>query len=250
MTAFKPHKPLSKAETRRLGDFLASAGNTGNAMTLDAIDGLFACLVCSPEVVAPSQWMPMIWGGQDPEYRNINEAREIMDLLMRKWNRVADTIHAGTYRPLIGVYEASDDDEQNFAINWANGFINGMGLQEHYWWDTEDHELCQMLLPIVMLAKEGKGEPEDLLADDVRDDLIGLLPTVVIDLRQYWLEKVPPGTLHQDGIGGPIPMRSAPAKRKPAPGRNDPCPCGSGKKHKKCCGLPAAANDAGKEKLH
>lgn len=23
---------------------------------------------------------------------------------------------------------------------------------------------------------------------------------------------------------------------KPAPGRNDPCPCGSGKKYKKCCG--------------
>ena len=24
--------------------------------------------------------------------------------------------------------------------------------------------------------------------------------------------------------------------RKPNPGRNDPCPCGSGKKYKKCCG--------------
>ena len=23
---------------------------------------------------------------------------------------------------------------------------------------------------------------------------------------------------------------------KPTVGRNDPCPCGSGKKHKKCCG--------------
>jgi len=22
----------------------------------------------------------------------------------------------------------------------------------------------------------------------------------------------------------------------PQPGRNDPCPCGSGKKYKKCCG--------------
>ncbi|MGN1324764.1 MAG: SEC-C metal-binding domain-containing protein, partial [Candidatus Spyradenecus sp.] len=23
---------------------------------------------------------------------------------------------------------------------------------------------------------------------------------------------------------------------QPRPGRNDPCPCGSGKKYKKCCG--------------
>jgi SEC-C motif-containing protein len=26
---------------------------------------------------------------------------------------------------------------------------------------------------------------------------------------------------------------------KPKPGRNDPCPCGSGKKYKKCCGAAA-----------
>ena len=28
----------------------------------------------------------------------------------------------------------------------------------------------------------------------------------------------------------------APGRSIPAPGRNDPCPCGSGKKYKKCCG--------------
>jgi hypothetical protein len=27
-------------------------------------------------------------------------------------------------------------------------------------------------------------------------------------------------------------------KRRPAPGRNDPCPCGSGQKFKRCCGRP------------
>jgi hypothetical protein len=30
-----------------------------------------------------------------------------------------------------------------------------------------------------------------------------------------------------------------PDARRPAPGRNDPCPCGSGKKYKKCCGAGA-----------
>lgn len=35
------------------------------------------------------------------------------------------------------------------------------------------------------------------------------------------------------GGGGALPFRKA----GPKVGRNDPCPCGSGKKHKKCCGL-------------
>ena len=32
------------------------------------------------------------------------------------------------------------------------------------------------------------------------------------------------------------PLPGAPAAGAPAVGRNDPCPCGSGKKYKKCCG--------------
>jgi SEC-C motif-containing protein len=31
-------------------------------------------------------------------------------------------------------------------------------------------------------------------------------------------------------------VKNAPAKRAEAPGRNDPCSCGSGKKYKRCCG--------------
>jgi uncharacterized protein YecA (UPF0149 family) len=34
----------------------------------------------------------------------------------------------------------------------------------------------------------------------------------------------------------PLPPPVEPIKGGDAPGRNDPCPCGSGKKYKKCCG--------------
>ncbi len=37
--------------------------------------------------------------------------------------------------------------------------------------------------------------------------------------------------------GGIIPEKGEPVRRDtPKVGRNDPCPCGSGKKYKKCCG--------------
>ena len=41
--------------------------------------------------------------------------------------------------------------------------------------------------------------------------------------------QTPPGA-------APAPMGFAPAPARPVVGRNDPCPCGSGKKYKKCCG--------------
>ena len=32
-------------------------------------------------------------------------------------------------------------------------------------------------------------------------------------------------------------VKKEPKKADKKPGRNDPCPCGSGKKYKKCCGI-------------
>jgi hypothetical protein len=43
-----------------------------------------------------------------------------------------------------------------------------------------------------------------------------------------------PTSLEDDWIDEPLPTRT-PAVRDPRVGRNEPCPCGSGKKHKRCC---------------
>jgi uncharacterized protein len=43
----------------------------------------------------------------------------------------------------------------------------------------------------------------------------------VYDLRELWRTLGP---------------RQQTVHKAPTPGRNDPCPCGSGKKYKKCCG--------------
>jgi len=46
----------------------------------------------------------------------------------------------------------------------------------------------------------------------------------VQDLRLYWLEHA---------------AKPETRRVEPTPGRNDPCPCGSGKKFKKCHGAAA-----------
>ncbi len=46
-----------------------------------------------------------------------------------------------------------------------------------------------------------------------------------------------PGDMMPDGPGGLFPEKIRTFRREePRIGRNDPCPCGSGKKYKKCCG--------------
>ncbi len=67
-----------------------------------------------------------------------------------------------------------------------------------------------------------------------------------VDFSAHFIEEGREGVLHEKSefelIDGEWiftkPLREGPAPLRAAPkvGRNDPCPCGSGKKYKKCCG--------------
>ncbi len=55
-------------------------------------------------------------------------------------------------------------------------------------------------------------------------------------LAREYRHKEDRGQLSYSGGGNAEDSRNTPAKAAPRIGRNDPCPCGSGKKYKKCCG--------------
>lgn len=55
------------------------------------------------------------------------------------------------------------------------------------------------------------------------------VPNALADIHAYWLE-------HRSNPPSRSP--SVPVRREHNVGRNAPCPCGSGKKFKKCCGTP------------
>lgn len=59
------------------------------------------------------------------------------------------------------------------------------------------------------------------------------------DMRERARENLPPEVLdEEDEILANTP-KVDPIKAEREPGRNDPCPCGSGRKFKKCCGKEA-----------
>ena len=47
--------------------------------------------------------------------------------------------------------------------------------------------------------------------------------------------------------GGDTSLKKAPVRKTEKVGRNDPCPCGSGKKYKKCCGAAVSTTSEDEE---
>ena len=62
---------------------------------------------------------------------------------------------------------------------------------------------------------------------EIQERAVGLLPAAVIAIDRFWKGR----------RNGALPVtRQAVSGSTAKVGRNDPCPCGSGKKYKRCCG--------------
>jgi preprotein translocase subunit SecA len=87
--------------------------------------------------------------------------------------------------------------------------------------------------PVLEYKKEGYEMFEDLTAA-IQDDTITLLLKAELQRIQPKPQEEQPQNLQTNQPQGPVmrPKKSVPHEV----GRNDPCPCGSGKKYKNCCG--------------
>ena len=93
--------------------------------------------------------------------------------------------------------------------------------------------------PVAMYRLEG-ADMFDQMVDDIKEDTVRQI--LAVAPREAATERVQVAKPTSEGFGG----SSKPIVRKPVTvqkiGRNEPCPCGSGKKYKKCCGANEAAD--------
>jgi preprotein translocase subunit SecA len=90
--------------------------------------------------------------------------------------------------------------------------------------------------PLLVYKKEGYEMFQNLMAR-IEEETLGILFRVQIGEPEKLETLQKPREQKMMFSGGGEPQRPAPAKRSlDKVGRNSPCPCGSGKKYKKCCG--------------
>lgn len=106
-----------------------------------------------------------------------------------------------------------------------------MNMRHDAWSElVNDEKYGGSLIPMMMLYHEHDEDPEvrpDPIAPEKREQVIAFMAAGLMNAYEYF-RKEPEGDLCVDA---PESGRSTPKI-----GRNDPCPCGSGRKYKKCCG--------------
>jgi uncharacterized protein len=209
-------------------------------MMFDCLEGFLTAIVSGPVMIKPSVWMPVVWGSTEldkPIFDTLEQAERITGLIMRHLNGIIWNLEQDpdAFEPEFDTFiNPYSHREYVNGEMWAYGYMNGIDLQRNNWKAFFDEiSSAEVLRPIYLLGADDVTEKEEALTEtpDQREVLSNQIPASVAWIYKFWK-----------------PYRRAVAERTiatsyqrehPKVGRNDPCPCGSGKKFKKCCGEAA-----------
>ena len=245
--ADNPHL-MSDEAFEALEEILTSDVVPEDCMDLEMLDGFLAGVLLSPRVIAVDRWLPGVWSAHEDgvSFGSGSGVQRAIRLVLSYYNEMATTLgldedEEACWEPFC--FAIADGDTLKLGDEWIEGFAQGRrgcGRRTGSRACRKTRSSSAVPLDEVLAPWRPGGGDEDAdenapsLADGDADD----------ETRLGWLAAVGEGVndifAHWRDVGLPAPQPVAielpQAAARGAPGRNDPCPCGSGKKYKKCCG--------------
>jgi len=208
-------------------------------MDFYTFDGFICAVLSGPTTIMPSEWLRWVWdqeqGEKPPEFSSEKQAKRILSLLIGHANVLAFTLIHGPqyYEPLFYSHRI-EGNSVPITDEWCCGYVKGIALDPEGWQPLIDARPDWFEVIHLYGTKEGWERLKKLV--DARRDSVAR--------HQAFVDRIAPAARN---IHAYWPAQRAPweklrqLNKAPAPGRNDACPCSSGKKFKHCHGAPEVA---------
>ena len=234
--------PLTDAEIDELDALLSAFPEDRCPFDVAMLDGFLAGVLLAPEPVLPSAWLPHVFaaGGGEIEWPDTATAQRTLALAMRRHNELAAHIAAREpFEPIV--FEITDADgvpatggKAIAALGFfAGGFAHALdaipSLAAAYDADDEFAAALDGVLRHVPVDPDDT-RPEAVQLQLERRQLDRDVPLAGLDEA---IDELVASVLDAADISRP---RRPAVRTAPKVGRNDPCPCGSGRKYKACHG--------------
>src|SRR5215218_4616013 len=120
---------VSDADLDLLDAYLLSDQSPPECMLLSDLDGFLTGVAIGPEAVMPSEWLPHVWGGEEPVFDDPAQASVILSTIMGRYNAILREIAEGAFGPIF--WEIADGTV--IAADWAEGFLHAVALRADAW---------------------------------------------------------------------------------------------------------------------
>jgi uncharacterized protein len=232
-----------RRHARELNELLMDYPVDSGVMWLSQFDGFVAGLFVCPDMIVPSVWLPVVMGQEEGEFPSFNgsaDGRRLLELLMKHYDVVATDLQKGAYAPIFDYHAESG---KTIWEIWMEGFTQAVALSPESWgkFEEADDELIPSAFTTMMILA-ANADPEWLadkefeeLSEEEENELVQDAPDIITEsvlTLSDWTRRR--DAARANSGGGIVP--NVLAQRAEKVGRNEPCPCGSGKKYKKCCG--------------
>ena len=234
---------MTDEDFEALEEILTSDVVPEDCMDLEMLDGYLAGVLISPRPIAAERWMPGVWSahGDEAGFGSGTGLQRAIRLVKAYHNELLATLgldddDEACWEPFC--FAIADGDGLKLGEAWIDGFAQGLDLWPEGWEEGLDEEAVEAVRETLDEVLTPWGEDDAAKADD--ETRLGWLAAVgeaANDIFSHWRDL---------GLPAAEPLSTAPPRKPgaPTPGRNDPCPCGSGKKYKKCCGAEPGDVDA------
>jgi uncharacterized protein len=217
--------PLSDDELEWLDVALMRSVKTN--LCFEEADGLLTSLAAGPVRVPAAEYVPHILPaeGASASLDSPDHKALVADLLTRHHDAIERDLAAGEeHTPWL-----NDLDGDLRGVLWVRGYMHGIALRPDEWAPLAANKPIANTLvgTLFALLPDAKPDGQHPVTWEQRQRLIRALPEIALATKMFWLKQWHP--LHD----------ASPQQRAAKVGRNDPCPCGSGKKYKRCCGAAA-----------
>jgi uncharacterized protein len=236
-------KPLSDDEIGELDAILGAIPDEHDPLDVVMLDGFLVGVLLQPDLVLPSAWLPLIFaadGGDISMPGDAARAERGVELIMRRYNELAACIAAREpFDPIV--FELDDErgeplagkDGMTALAPWAAGFTTALSaFPSLEALAAADDALAATMIGILRHLPIDPDAIVDIREEFARDqeEIAREMPLADLDDA---LDDLVACVLEIAEIARP----NRPETRKtPKVGRNDPCPCGSGRKYKACHG--------------
>ena len=183
------HIPLSgPIDLDALDDYLLCDHAPADSMGLSDLDGFLTGIVVGPELILPSEWLPVIWGGEEPEFETEAEMRIVLGAIMGRYNEIAGCLDSEpeNFEPIF--MEGPEDEV--IASDWASGFLDAISLRPKAWEPLIAHDRAGiMIMPILLLSGDAQldtGTDSAVDKEAFLAEVPDIIPACVAGIHEFW----------------------------------------------------------------
>lgn len=152
------------------------------------LEGFLTAIVIGPNTLSPLAWLPKVWGGKHPDFKNIEEMNRFIDLVMRFYNSIvmAFELSPREFEPTF--YERKVDGELVLIVDeWCWGFMKGVRV-DTTGWNPLKRERPELLKPLRLFGTSaGFRELDAGGADKMHRLWSPRIEPAVRDIHAFWL---------------------------------------------------------------